>query len=131
VEPRSPFSDRRIIEFAIQMPVAAKLGVPWYKNLLREAIAEVLPETVCRRCDVGSHPGWKTYERLISETAKSRPEIWNPEYLSGRLNPWVDHERLFRKWIAHERDPVYEKGYELFKMIILARWINVHAEILE
>ena len=115
VEPRSPFSDRRIIEFAIQMPVAAKLGVPWYKNLLREATAEVLPETVCRRCDVGSHPGWKTYESLISETAKSRPEIWNPEYLSGRLNPWVDHERLFRGWKPMNGIRYMKKGMNCLK----------------
>jgi asparagine synthase (glutamine-hydrolysing) len=126
VEPRSPFSDRRIIEFAIQMPVAAKLGVPWYKNLMRLATAGVLPEAVRRRSDVGSHPGWKAYEHLISATAESRPEIWDPEYFSARLNPWVDHERLLRAWAAHERDAVYEKGSLLFTMATLARWIDVH-----
>jgi asparagine synthase (glutamine-hydrolysing) len=131
VEPRSPFSDRRMIEFAIQIPVAAKLGVPWYKNLLREATAGVLPERVGWRCDLGNHPGWKAYERLISATAESRPEIWNPEYLSCRLNPWVDHERLFREWAAHERDPVYEKNYQLFTMAILARWIDANPAFVE
>ena len=130
VEPRSPFSDRRMIEFAIRMPVAAKLGVPWYKNLLREATAEVLPEAVCRRSDVGSHPGWKAYERLISETAQSSPKFWNPEYVSGRVNAWVDNERLFRAWAAHERDPVFEKGYPIFIILILARWIDMHPAFL-
>jgi asparagine synthase (glutamine-hydrolysing) len=130
VEPRSPFSDRRMIEFAIQMPVAAKLGVPWYKNLMREATADVLPETVGWRRDLGNHPGWKAYERLVSATAESRTGIWNPAYISGRLNQWVDDDRLFRKWIAHERDPDYEKGYQLFTMAILARWIDVHPEFL-
>jgi asparagine synthase (glutamine-hydrolysing) len=128
VEPRSPFSDRRMIEFAIQMPVAAKLGVPWYKNLMREATAEVLPETVCRRCDIGNHPGWKAYERLISKTAESRPEIWNPEYLSGRLSQWVIDERLGREWAIDERNPVYDKKYRWFIMILLARWLDVHSE---
>ena len=126
VEPRSPFSDRRMIEFAIQMPVAAKLSVPWYKNLMREATADVLPETVRLRCDVGSHPGWKAYEQLISATAESRPEIWNHEYLAGRLNTWVDRERLIRAWAVHERGAEYENGYQLFTMAVLARWVDVH-----
>jgi asparagine synthase (glutamine-hydrolysing) len=126
VEPRSPFSDRRMIEFAIQMPVAAKLGVPWYKNLLRKATADVLPTAVCWRRDLGNHPGWKAFESLISATAESTPEIWNPAYLSGRLNLWVDQERLFRELTAHECNPVYEKGYQLLIMAILARWIDVH-----
>ena len=130
VEPRSPFSDRRMIEFAIQMPVAAKLGVPWYKNLLRDATAGVLPESVGRRCDVGSHPGWKAYESLISATTESLPEIWNPEYLSVRLNPWVDRERLSQEWVAHGRNPDFEKGYQMLIMAILARWIDVRPALL-
>jgi asparagine synthase (glutamine-hydrolysing) len=130
VEPRSPFSDRRMIEFAIQMPVAAKLGVPWYKNLLRDATSGVLPESVGRRCDVGSHPGWKAYESLISATTESLPEIWNPEYLSDRLNPWVDRERLSQECMAHGRNPGFEKGYQMLIMAILARWIDLHPALL-
>ena len=132
VEPRSPLSDRRMMEFAIQMPVAAKFGVPWYKNLLREATAGVLPESVCRRRDVGNHPGWRFYERMISATAESWPGIWNPDYVSDRLHPWVDRERLVRQWAAYERGRVFEKSYSIFIMSVLARWIDEHpASLLE
>ena len=70
---------------------------------------------------------WKAYEHLISATAESRPEIWNPEYLSARLNPWVDHERLLRAWAAHERAAVHEKASQLLTMATLARWIDAHS----
>src|SRR5262249_33138532 len=46
VEPRSPFSDRRLIEFAIQMPLEAKLAAPSYKHLLRLCMRGILPEGI-------------------------------------------------------------------------------------
>ena len=85
VEPRSPFSDRRVIEFAIRMPLAAKLCVPWYKHLLRNCMAGILPEEVRWRSDIGNHPGWKFFERLIAEMAQNAPEIWNRPSVDGTL----------------------------------------------
>ena len=90
VEPRSPFSDRRVIEFAIRMPLAAKLCVPWYKHLLRNCMAGILPEEVRWRSDIGNHPGWKFFERLIAEMAQNAPEIWNRPGADGTLSRWID-----------------------------------------
>ena len=56
VEPRSPFTDRRMIEFAIQMPVEAKLSAPWYKHQLRKSMLGILPEDVRWRKDMGGIP---------------------------------------------------------------------------
>lgn len=53
LEPRSPYSDRRMIEFAIQMPLEAKLSMPWYKHLLRKSMINVLPEDVRWRRQLG------------------------------------------------------------------------------
>ena len=69
VEPRSPFSDRRLVEFAIRLPAQMKLSAPWYKYLLRKATEDVLPEPVVWRNDLGNHPGWKAYEQIIMANA--------------------------------------------------------------
>src|SRR5262249_40426754 len=52
IEPRSPYSDRRMIEFAIRMPREAKLSAGWYKWLLRKAMIRRLPAEVVWRRDV-------------------------------------------------------------------------------
>ena len=69
---------------------------------------------------------------MISATAESWPGIWNPDYVSDRLHPWVDRERLVRQWAAYERGRVFEKSYSIFIMSVLARWIDEHpASLLE
>ena len=68
LEPRSPFSDRRMIEFAIRMPVEAKLCATWYKHLLRIGIRGTLPEAVRWRTQVGGHPGWAFYRSLLEKS---------------------------------------------------------------
>jgi asparagine synthase (glutamine-hydrolysing) len=64
VEPRSPYSDRRLIEFGITMPLEAKLAIPWYKQLLRASTESLLPQATRERRDVGEHPGWTYFDRL-------------------------------------------------------------------
>jgi asparagine synthase (glutamine-hydrolysing) len=75
VEPRSPYSDRRLIEFGIRMPLEAKLAIPWYKQLLRAGTGGLLPEATRWRRDIGSHPGWTYYDRLASHV----PTRWTAE----------------------------------------------------
>lgn len=127
VEPRSPLSDRRMLEFAIQMPIACKLGVPWYKQLLREATAEVLPEPLRWRCDIGNNPGWQAFERLVSDTRSTRPALWHPDYLSARLRPWVARERLANAWAAQGGAT---KRYQVLTMLFLAQWIDTHPALM-
>lgn len=64
VEPRSPYSDRRLIEFGIRMPLEAKLAIPWYKQMLRAGTEGLLPLGTRERRNVGTHPGWTYFDRL-------------------------------------------------------------------
>lgn len=56
VETRSPFADRRVMEYAVSMPVEAKLLLPRYKETLRRAMRGVLPELIEGRTEF-MHPG--------------------------------------------------------------------------
>ena len=127
VEPRSPFSDRRVIEFAIRMPLAAKLCVPWYKHLLRNCMAGILPEEVRWRSDIGNHPGWKFYERLISEMVQNAPEIWNHPCVDGKLSRWTDASMLARVSDECIRGDDKSVVGNLFVLAILAQWLGSQA----
>lgn len=124
VEPRSPFSDRRMIEFAIQMPIEAKLFAPWYKHALRKSMEGVLPEGVRWRRDIGGHPGWKFHEQLIGEMARGTPNIWSLPHIASTLNKWVDAKSLARTWREYEISAEYETGFNLFTLAILAQWVT-------
>jgi asparagine synthase (glutamine-hydrolysing) len=124
VEPRSPFSDRRMVEFAIQMPMEAKLSVPWYKYLARTAMAGVLPEAVRWRRDLGNHPGWKAYANLATEIAGIAPESVDRSYLKERLELWVKSESLAKA--LRDRNLSYENGHRLFILFLLSRWLDTH-----
>jgi len=124
VEPRSPFSDRRLIEFAIQMPLEGKLSAPWYKQLLRDSMVGILPEDVRWRRQIRGNPGWKFYERLISEMAKNAPDVWNLEHVSDSLASWIDTAKLGQAWSDYDRSAEFATGFNLFTLAMLAQWIT-------
>jgi len=123
VEPRSPFSDRRMIEFAIQMPVEAKLFSPWYKHVLRQSMEGILPEAVCWRREIGGHPGWKFHQQFIHKMAQIAPDIWNREHIISTLDGWIDRSKFVRLWNEYDTSGDYCAGFNLFTLAILSQWM--------
>jgi asparagine synthase (glutamine-hydrolysing) len=128
IEPRSPYSDRRMLEFAIRMPREAKLSAGWYKWLLRRSMVRRLPAEVVWRRDVGMHPGGEFRGQLIAAMSKGAPEIWNRADLESKLSPWVDARRLHRAWRAHERTGDLETGVNLLTLVVAAHWMSARFE---
>jgi asparagine synthase (glutamine-hydrolysing) len=124
IEPRSPYSDRRVIEFAVRMPVGAKLFAGWYKLMLRTAMRGTLPEEVRWRSDVGMHPGPDFRRQLIARIGRGAPDFWNRPYVERKLESWIDPERLRAAWSAHERNGDLQVGLNLLALAGLARWIE-------
>lgn len=130
VEPRSPFSDRRVIEFALRMPIDAKLCAPWYKHTLRKSMDGILPEAVRWRRDIGGHPGSAFYQQLISGLARHAPEIWNLDYLGSTLSRWIDGSPLNEMWCKYAQVADYYTGYRLYALVMLARWLKMHPQMI-
>lgn len=124
VEPRSPFSDRRMIEFAVSMPLQAKLFADWYKLLLRKSMAGILPEPVRWRRDVGMHPGREYYERFFAEIPRHAPDVWSREVVERKLGQWVAAPGLARAWSRYGRSAHFDTGLALFSLGVLARWLD-------
>lgn len=126
VEPASPFSDRRMVEFAVAMPLEAKLFAGWYKLTLRRAMAGVLPEEVRWRTNMGPHPGWDFYRQLFAVSARAAPTFWNLPALQGRLEAWVDPHSLARAWERHSSSGDHASGLQIFSLAVLKRWLETH-----
>ncbi len=124
VEPRSPFSDRRMIEFAIRMPVEAKLYAGWYKLVLRKGSAGSLPEKVRWRRDIGTHPGWKFYEELIAHMSRHAKDHWKMDRHASTLSKWLDAESVERARLRYQANGDYDTGYGLFSVAVLATWLS-------
>ena len=125
IEPRSPFSDRRLIEFGIRMPREAKLCKGWYKLLLRKAMAGILPESVRWRRDVTMHPGAEFRNRFIAEVARGAPGCWDPSAIERTMAKWVDPVSLRREWRQYERTHDAVTGTIFLTLMASARWLGV------
>lgn len=130
VEPRSPFSDRRMIEFAIRMPVKAKLFASWYKHILRRSMDGVLPEKVRWRREIAGHPGWKFYEQFILHMVNCAHETWSLERLEDILKKWIDGTTFSQEWCKYVQSSNYSTGFNIYTLAILARWLSVRPNII-
>jgi asparagine synthase (glutamine-hydrolysing) len=124
VEPRSPFSDRRMIEFAVRMPLEAKFSSPWYKYLLRRSMAGVLPDEVRWRRDVGAHPRWSFVDNFVSEMTRCADEIWSESFLDARLRRWIDSAALLVQLRRYRQTKDYVAGNSIFLLAVLAQWLE-------
>jgi len=124
LEQRSPYSDRRMIEFGIRMPVQAKVAAPWYKPMLRRAMVGILPHSVVWRKDLGNHPGFQYQQRLLTAMRQSQPDLLRPGTVQKSLGAWLDTQELQRIAQGALRPGNESLGYNLLSIALLAKWID-------
>jgi asparagine synthase (glutamine-hydrolysing) len=122
IEPRSPFSDRRMIEFAVRLPREAKITSGWFKRLAREALGGILPEPVRWRRDATMHPGWQFRSRLARELAQGAQGVWNRREVGDRMKRWVDRGSLERAWSEWQGRGAWSQ--ELITLVAYAQWLD-------
>ena len=126
VEPRSPFSDRRLVEFAVQMPLEAKLSRNCYKNFLRESMAGVLPNKVRFRHTIGGHPGWSFLNQLSSDVLERQTQSRGvgSEFVQKVLSKWVGEAQFGQLSIDRLKNSGYNEKFKLLILSALARWLS-------
>jgi asparagine synthase (glutamine-hydrolysing) len=124
VEPRSPYSDRRLVEFAIRMPLQARLFGPWYKQLLRDAFAGILPEPVRWQRGLGGHPGGEFHSGFIARMAGNKRDCWNLQRIEKTLAPWVDSATLRATWNGYRANADPSAGDIVSRLAVLALWLD-------
>jgi asparagine synthase (glutamine-hydrolysing) len=122
VEPRSPYSDRRMIEFSIRMPVEAKLSDRWYKSTMRSGMRGILPNKVTWRRKIAGHPGHAFYREFIGQVAENEIQCWDESRIMKAI-PVLDAFRFKRLWTDYSETGNPQDGVHLLTIALLADWL--------
>jgi asparagine synthase (glutamine-hydrolysing) len=111
IEPRSPFLDYRIVDFAFSLPLEYLIRDGWHKWILREATKHLLPDDIVWRRQKMGFPfpwrEWLSHSRHVVATN-----------LKGIDCPYVAGDRLMAAYDdLVEKDPVL-----IWRLICLSLW---------
>jgi asparagine synthase (glutamine-hydrolysing) len=120
VDPRHPFSDRKVLEFCVNLPDAQRMANGWSKYVLRRAMQSRLPETVCWRLGK-QHLGWSLIEQLLLKNAEDVHQCLAA--YRNVLIPYVDMHKLdlaLRQW---QQPKQYAARNAVFDTLTLGGWL--------
>ena len=119
VEPRPPFADRDLIQFQAWMPIDLRLRDGHLKWVLRQAMADLLPDPVRWRTDK-QHIGFR-FSQVQGQRHRATAAELEPLLARG----WLDSARI-RTALAHGRTDVTDAAHvaagDLAAAGALARW---------
>ncbi len=121
VEWRFPFLDRRLVEFMLGVPAAARFAAGWPKRMVREGLRGVLPEKVRFR------QGYAHFSGLIERGLREREVPRRQELLRDPLLVscgLVERERLARAWSYWEDRPQVNCLQPLFSSLLVEAWLR-------
>ena len=125
LEPRDPFDDRRVVEFALAVPEDQRRRGDLTKFVLRNAVRGLIPDTVAQRRDKAD------YAHLFAEEflAQGGRSLFDDLELARR--GWVDGSTVLAMYDDLERR--YQGGstgyvrnvWPLWMVLSLDRWIRI------
>ena len=121
IEARHPFSDRRVIEFFLSLPLPMKTYSPLPKRVIREGMQGILPEMVRSRTLLADTGG-----AFMTSLLKQDPVLSVPELSNQALGPAKGYVNLDA--IKAEKDRVDsgfpEAGDSVWQALNLALWLG-------
>ncbi len=121
VEGRSPLFDQRIVELSMAIPPRYKLSGVEEKAVLKQAVADLLPEAILKRpksgmmvpVQAGFQQPWKQAARelLLSRRAAIAPYL---------------NQALIQQWLNYRGDPWQRYGVKLWLLVSLEIWLQVN-----
>ncbi|MGH9544211.1 MAG: asparagine synthase (glutamine-hydrolyzing) [Terriglobales bacterium] len=127
VETRHPFSDRRVIEFFLSLPLEMKTYGPLPKRVIRAGMEGILPELVRSRTRY-AHPGQAFQSSLLSRHS----ELLQPAAFKEALGPVRRYVNLDAAESARERAAAGspEASCSVWKLLNLALWLGKKNEFI-
>jgi asparagine synthase (glutamine-hydrolysing) len=119
VEPRDPFLDRRVVEFALRLPGEQTFKHGWPKVLLRRTMEGELPAEVAWRRG-RDHLGVAFTSALVSQRWEEIRDRF-PEHLDAVRN-YVDAESLATMGRVAEGDTPSRIG-DVWTVLVLGEWL--------
>ncbi len=121
VEARHPFSDRRVIDFFLSLPLHTKTYSPLPKRVIREGMRGILPEMVCSRTTL-AHPGAAFMTALLQQ----HPALLVPQQFSQALGPVKGYVNLDAINVENDRfnSGSRDAGDSVWQALNLALWLK-------
>ncbi|BAY08715.1 asparagine synthetase B family protein [Calothrix sp. NIES-2098] len=118
---RSPLFDRRIVDLSMQIPPQYKLSGVEEKAVLKQAVADILPETIIHRpksgmmvpVQLGFRKYWQREARKLLLSKKSA------------IAPYIN-QSILRNWLNYEGDIWGRYGVKLWLLVSLEIWLRVN-----
>jgi asparagine synthase (glutamine-hydrolysing) len=118
VEARVPFLDRRLVEYAFGIPSSIKLEGPQPKWLLREAVANLVPDDLRLKPKIGFGA---PVDRWLRGAWAGVAEA---EIVHGRLRDVLNGDMVARAFKEHRTGHKNHAGI-LWALFVLSRWLSL------
>ncbi len=122
VEPRHPFTDKRLIEFSLAIPSTQQLKDGWTRSIIRRSMDGLLPGKIQWR-------PWKTsmshgfWNALSNEDYRLRALVQNSE----SLTPYLDSSALKMSYDRFCENPGSQDARILWQALSLGTWLDTRA----
>ena len=121
IELRDPWSDKRVAEFWLRLPLRYKVRNGWTKYLVRTGFANELPARVLWRTGK-EHLGWHFAARLMAETRDLVERTLDQDL--HLLAPYVDTEAVRALHARSRAAEGNEERQNLFEVLTLVLWLK-------
>lgn len=126
LEGRSPLFDQRIVDKAMQIPPEYKLAGAQEKAVLKQAVADLLPEAILRRPKSGMMVPVQLWFRTLWRK-RARALLLNRK---AAIAPYLN-QSLIREWLDYRGDAWNRYGVKLWLLVSLEIWLQVNHNISE
>jgi hypothetical protein len=118
-EMRYPFLDRRVVEFAMALPLAKKVRPAESRSIVRRALRHCVPQRILER-QTKAGPDEALLRALDQEWMRLAPFFQDPRVAD---HGYVDGNAL-RLALDRARHGFVENGSQLFRIISLELWLR-------
>ncbi|MCA1992960.1 MAG: 7-cyano-7-deazaguanine synthase [Coleofasciculus sp. S288] len=120
---RSPLFDRRVVELSLQIPPEYKLSGAEEKAVLKQAVADLLPEVILRRPKSGMIMHMQQWFRTIWQQRARRLLLNKKAAIAPYLN-----QGLIRDWLDYRGQVWHRYGVLIWLLVSLEIWLQVNQQ---
>ena len=124
LEVRHPFMDRRLAEFALGVPGPVLCRDGWFKWVLRQALADLLPASILERQDKTGLLRYAEWSLMEKEASQVSQLLSNP--ISARMG-FVDAEALQQRYTDCQAASPPRLESSILSWIQVEIWLRAHS----
>lgn len=123
IEPRHPFTDKRLLEFSLAIPASQQLSNGYTRSIIRRSLSDLLPRKIRER-------KWKKYvsEAFWRSLSQDVEQIENVLVDPGALDRYLDMSEIQAAYDNFQPDSGQDphEARALWKTLSLWNWLQYH-----